>query len=384
VSSLLVFDPTIDSPVETIKRALSRALARYRPVAGRLDGHGGIACTDEGVTFVGASANSSLEDAAVEEMDLAILYPGLVCRNDEPLLLLQVTEFSCGGFVVGVTANHVLADGAGMAQFLHAVAEFARGMTQPSCSLPVPVRSWDDDSFRGLRLPAPTSAAQKSRIENEPPRLARLDIVVPSRLISRIRADEPCTVLDAVMAVLWRCRTRAAMAPGAAAAESPAALKFVCNMRSYVGAPPRYYGNCIRAQVVLATVGAVADGCIGDLVRLIRRAKEKIPDLLSCGDKNGGRGEGREADRAAPGWYEGFSVTDWRYLGLDAIDLGGGVPARVLWHIKGIMEPGCVVCSPRRAAGRDGGGVDVSSMFLKPEHVDAFLAELARMAASAE
>ena len=69
-------------------------------------------------------------------------------------------------------------------------------------------------------------------------------------------------------------------------------------------------------------------------------------------------------------------------IGLDAIDFGSCAPARVLWHAKRIMEPGCVVCPPRRA-GRDG-GVDVSTVFVKPEHVDAFLGELARLAASAE
>ena len=53
---LLAFDRPIDEPVETIKRALARALAHYRPAAGRLDGRGGIACTGEGVAFVGASA----------------------------------------------------------------------------------------------------------------------------------------------------------------------------------------------------------------------------------------------------------------------------------------------------------------------------------------
>jgi hypothetical protein len=46
------------------------------------------------------------------------------------------------------------------------------------------------------------------------------------------------------------------------------------------------------------------------------------------------------------------------------------------------MEPGCVVCPPRWV-GRDS-GVDVSTMFVKPEHVEAFLGELARLAASAE
>ena len=83
VASLFVFDRTVDEPVLTVKRALSRALAHYRPVAGRLAGDGSIACTDEGVPFVAASASCSLEEAtpALEQMDLAVLYPGLLCRD---------------------------------------------------------------------------------------------------------------------------------------------------------------------------------------------------------------------------------------------------------------------------------------------------------------
>ncbi|CAN6270549.1 unnamed protein product [Urochloa humidicola] len=386
-TSLFVFDHPIDEPAENIKRALSRALAHYRPVAGRLNGAGGIACTDDGVTFVAASASCTLRDvtaAALLETDLAVLYPGLLCREADPLLMVQVTEFACGGFVVAVTSNHVLSDGAGMAQFLHSVAELARGVA-PSPSRLFPIRSWDGGaSCRSL--PAPALAVPKSpaTIQREPPpRLDRLDVVIPSGLIRRVKAGgfggEPCTTLDAAMAVLWRCRTRAAFCAGDA--DSPAPLKFVCNMRALAGAPAGYYGNCIRAQVVTATAGAVAGGCIGDLVRLIRRAKERIPDLLS-----GGRVAAAEQAPKPPVWYEAFSVTDWRYLGLDAVDFGGGAPARVLWHIKRILEPGCVVCPPRRGGrgGGGGGGLDVSSMFVKPEHADAFLGELERLAASVE
>ncbi|CAL5032764.1 unnamed protein product [Urochloa decumbens] len=389
-TSLFVFDRPIDQPAETIRRALSRALAHYRPFAGRLDGAGGvIACTDDGATFVAASASCPLCEAtaaALHEMDdLAVLYLGLLCRDADPLLMVQVTEFACGGFVVGVTSNHVVADGAGMSQFLRAVADLARdGVAPPPSRLLFPIRTWDGGALC-RSLPVPVLAVPKSpaTIQQEPPpRLARLDVVVPYGLIRHIKVGgfgtggEQCTALDAVMAVLWRCRTRAALS----AAESPAPLKFVCNMRTLAGAPAGYYGNCIRTQVVMATAGAVSGGSIGDLVRLIRRAKEKIPDLLSGG---GGGAAADPAPAATPVWYEAFSVTDWRYLGLDAIDFGGGAPARVLWHIKRILEPGCVVCPPRRAGGDGGDGVDVTSMFVKAEHADAFLGELASLAASA-
>lgn len=168
-TSLLVFDCTIDEPVETIKRALSIALTHYCPITGRLDGAGGIACTDEGVTFVGPAASCALNEAtvALPEMDLAVCYPGpgLLSRDADPLLLVQVTEFACSGFVVGVTSNHVVADGAGMAQFLRAVGELAREISPSSC---LPVRSWDES----LPVWSTVLAAKASTMEHEPQHLA--------------------------------------------------------------------------------------------------------------------------------------------------------------------------------------------------------------------
>lgn len=67
---------------------------------------------------------------------------------------------------------------------------------------------------------------------------------------------------------------------------------------------------------------------------------------------------------------------------MDATDMGGGVPARVTWQPERTMVPACVVC-PKRRDGRDG-DVDVSAMFVREEHVDAFLGELARLVAESE
>ncbi|KAF8641606.1 hypothetical protein HU200_067797 [Digitaria exilis] len=136
---LLAFDRPIHNPVATIKAALSRTLAHcYHPVAGRLDGEGGIACTGEDVAFVAASASCDLDEeamATLQHMDLTVRCPGPFCRDEDPLLLVQVTDFSSGGFTVGVTWNHVLADGKGIAQFLQAVGEVAcrrRRSSRPS------------------------------------------------------------------------------------------------------------------------------------------------------------------------------------------------------------------------------------------------------------
>ncbi|WVZ83857.1 hypothetical protein U9M48_030953 [Paspalum notatum var. saurae] len=370
VTSLLVFDRAIHDPVQTIKMALSRALAHYRPLAGRLDGAGNIACTDEGVPFVAASAGCALQDATPAALrqaeDLVVRYPGLLCRDAaDPLLLVQVTEFACGGFAVGVTSNHVAADGVGMGQFLQAVGELARGVSAPSVA---PTRRWDDG---GGALPAAPPPKSSTAAERDARRLVRLDVVVPSGLIGRVKAGrfggERCTALDAVMAVLWRCRTRATTTAG----DAPARLNFVCNVRARAGAPAGYYGNCLHMQAVEATAGEVAGSEIGHLVRLIRLAKAKVPGGGDDEDSGVVAGADEQQQQPQPLWYEAFNVTDWRNLGLDAVDFGGGAPARVLWQEERTTVPGCVVCPPRRkgAAGReDDDGVDVSTMFVVPEH----------------
>jgi len=48
-------------------------------------------------------------------------------------MLVQVTAFSFGGFVVGVTWNHGVGDTMGIAQFLQAVGEMARLLRQWYC-----------------------------------------------------------------------------------------------------------------------------------------------------------------------------------------------------------------------------------------------------------
>ncbi|KAM0847165.1 hypothetical protein ACQ4PT_055208 [Festuca glaucescens] len=92
-----------------------------------------IVCTGEGVPFVAAAASCALDNAGLLHLlDLAVRYPAEYCRLSDPLLLMQVTSLTCGGFVVGMTNNHVMADAAGLAQFMQAISKLARGMPMPS------------------------------------------------------------------------------------------------------------------------------------------------------------------------------------------------------------------------------------------------------------
>lgn len=126
VTSFLAYEGPVHNPAESIQRALSQTLVQYHPIAGRLfQAASGkdltISCTNEGVQFVAARANCSLAEiklvdsplsAELIKDDLAtIISPHGRYRHTDPLLSMQVTEFSCGGFVIGTTSNHVIADG---------------------------------------------------------------------------------------------------------------------------------------------------------------------------------------------------------------------------------------------------------------------------------
>jgi hypothetical protein len=380
VTMLLAYEQPIDEPVKTIKKALSRALIHYYPVAGRLAGGAGpydgemhIVCSSncqQGVSFVGASAECALDDMPAALLDdLAMDYPEQFrCQQADALLLMQVTVFSCGGFYVGVTWNHVLADGVGIGQFLQAVGELARGMSRPSI---LPVRS-DDALWASHRQGIVAGSISGMEITND---LAFLDLTIPWSLISQVKAEigfahghKPCTVFEVVVAVIWQCRTRSVLSDNP---EAPVSLIFPSNVRDLLGARHGYYGNCCVTQSAQATSGQVGNGETKDVVKLIRRVRENIQAMFNNNDNLGAMQE-KETLRIG---YKTLMVSSWRNLGLEAADFGGGRPARVRWLCKKVCVPHCVVCPPCKGKN----GVNVLAHIVKKEHVDAFLRELAAL-----
>jgi hypothetical protein len=370
---LFVFEHAIQEPVETIKRGLSQALVHYYPMAGRFGtgaaaaaGEVVIRCTGEGVGFVAASANCTIRDVQalpdpLLQRELAIFYPATDgrCSEVDPLVLMQVTVFSCGGFVLGVTWSHAVADGVGIAQFVQAVGELARGLPSPSI---VPVRQ-DDSVLLGRQPRSSTNSSQPAigrRLQLT--QAAELDITVKPSLINRMRdryasmnSGRPCTVFEAVAAVLWRCRTRAIRSgPDAAVV-----LTFGANVRELVGAKPGYYGNCVMPRLVTASSGTVGNGDVMDLVKVVQ------------GAKNGDQPEVDEHLQIE--WYNILSITSWRNIGLEAPDFGGGKPARVKCHVRDAPLPICIACIPCSDE------YNVLFVSVKEDHANAFLHELADM-----
>ncbi|KAL5213992.1 hypothetical protein ABZP36_003144 [Zizania latifolia] len=349
-TSFHVFEGRIHEPAETIRRALSHALVHYYPFAGRVSGGDGkdvvFSCTGEGVVFVAATAKCTLED---------------------------VTEFACGGFVVGVTWNHGLADGFGLAQFLCAVGELARGLPSPSV---VPVMY--DESLPDI--PQLFNLLRQSAAGFKPEHVdfAYCDVTIPWSFVNLVKAEfssriagRRCSVFEVVTAAIWQSRTRAI---DGHLGGSLAPLVFAANVRKHVGAKDGYYGNCITSQLVAATGDAVADGDIVDVVKLIKDAKERIPELLAKKQLAAVVEDGLVEALCG---YSALYLSSWAGIGFDGVDFGGGRPARVMPNMEVLMVPTCAPCLP--CSRKDGVGVNVIASCVTDEHVDVFRAELARL-----
>ncbi|CAN4098955.1 unnamed protein product [Withania somnifera] len=119
-------------PNAAIQLGLQKALAIYREWAGRLgnDEHENsvIFLNDEGVRFVEASADSTLDKVMPFKPSASLLnlHPSL--NNVVELVQVQVTRFTCGSLVVGFTAHHTVADGHSTSNFLVAWGQACRGL----------------------------------------------------------------------------------------------------------------------------------------------------------------------------------------------------------------------------------------------------------------
>ncbi|XP_049380584.1 agmatine hydroxycinnamoyltransferase 1-like [Solanum stenotomum] len=119
-------------PTSTIEMGLRKTLSIYREWAGRIgeDEHGnrGVFLNDEGVRFIEASVDASLDEVLPlkPSPSMLSLHPSL--KDVVELIQVQVTRFMCGSVVVGFTGHHMIADGHAASNFFVAWGQACRGM----------------------------------------------------------------------------------------------------------------------------------------------------------------------------------------------------------------------------------------------------------------
>jgi hypothetical protein len=233
------------------------------------------------------------------------------------VIYLQVTTFTCGGFVVGLRTNHAVADGTGAAQFLNAIGDLARGLPEPRVK-PVWARDrFPDPDIKPGPLPElPVLALEYIAFDFPAAYLGKLKSQYAASTGGKI-----CSAFDIVIAKLWQCRTRAIDA-GAGAGPN-VRLCFFASVRHVLKLEEGYYGNAIFPVKVSAPAEKVAGSSVIELVGMVRDAKRRMAE--ECLSWAEGRTGGRDPFQMTFN-YESVYVSDWSKLGFNDVDYGCGAP----------------------------------------------------------
>ncbi|XP_030937016.1 benzyl alcohol O-benzoyltransferase-like [Quercus lobata] len=281
--------------VKIIREALSKTLVFYYPFAGRLrEGPGAklmVECTGEGVMFIEADADVSLDQfghaihppfPCIDELLYDV--PGSGEMLNCPLLLIQVTRLRCGGFIFALRLNHLMSDAPSIVQFMNAMGEMARGVCAPSIP---PV--WQRELLNARNPPQVTCTHHEfdelvkpqSLIINSLHELACCSFFFGSTEVCAIRKRIPhhlgkYSTFEVLTAFMWRCRT-IALSPDP---EDQVRLIFMNNVRAILNPPlPRgYYGNAYAISLAVTTARELCENPLEYALELVRKAKANVND----------------------------------------------------------------------------------------------------------
>ncbi|KAJ0980683.1 hypothetical protein J5N97_008938 [Dioscorea zingiberensis] len=342
-----------DDIIEKVKRAVSESfLIPYYFMAGRLSFNEHtkrleLVCNNKGVFFVGATSKLSLMDLG----DVSLPHPSfhhLILRphapislSDTPLFTIQVTRFSCGGYSIGFVTNHSTMDGRAAVEMLENLASICRGEPQlkttnlnldRSCIKPrspplikyqhpeYTTSSFSSSSFTSSSHHMISTISPLSQIS--PTHSYKLFSFTSSMIQSlKLKSMTHCSSFEAMVAHLWRARTKAVFDDP----EATSTVLFAVDIRGKVKPPLPcgFIGNAVITAAASAKVVDMDERPLSFCVEMVKEAIERVSDdeyVRSVIDW-------LEVYRGVPSAGNGnFYVSAWWKLPFHELDFGHGRP----------------------------------------------------------
>ncbi|KAL1564946.1 shikimate O-hydroxycinnamoyltransferase [Salvia divinorum] len=324
-----------------LKAALSRALVDFYPYAGRLrkddNGRIEINCNGEGVLFVEAECDGSLDDLGdfcTPKPDLS-LTPTVDYSHGIstfPLFLVKLTRFKCGGVSLGFANDHHTSDGISAVHFINTWSEIARGLTTVHpISLDRSILSAHNPSrpiFRHIEhqpLP-PLKTTLHGDTTSSTFRLSRDHINALKQKCND--SSWNYTTYEVVAGHVWRCVSIARRLPR----DQETKLQFPLNARQKLRPPlpEGYFGNGIFYTGALALSGELESKPLRFAVERVHEAIARMDDeylrsALDYLELHMGKVEGiiRSQNNVK---CPNFGITNWVRLSFYEADFGWGKP----------------------------------------------------------
>ncbi|XP_066338410.1 agmatine coumaroyltransferase-2-like [Miscanthus floridulus] len=287
-----------------LEAGLGAALAEYPEWAGRLGfdarGNRAILLNGAGACFVEATADVPLDSVMPLQpatSETLSLHPSGEDDDavdvDGELMLVQVTRFTCGSFVVGTAAQHLVADGLAFRSFVNAWGQATRGAAID----PVPVH--DRVSFfvrrdpprvefehRGAEYKQPrteTQAGSRKSRSNVDDKVVMHSVNFSREFVAELKkrasagAPGPYSTLQCVAAHLWRCVTKARRLDGCTGTE----LRISVNGRArmhHPRVPEGYTGNVVLWARTTTTAGYLVRRPLREVVEVVSKAVAAMDD----------------------------------------------------------------------------------------------------------
>ncbi|XP_077222606.1 shikimate O-hydroxycinnamoyltransferase-like [Tasmannia lanceolata] len=336
-----------------LKMCLSKALVPFYPLAGRLSRDKGgriqIDCNAAGVLFVEANTAAVVNDFGdfAPTNELKQLIPLINYPEDisaDPLLVLQVTYFKCGGVSLGVGMQHQVVDGYSGIHFINHWSDVARGLdlTIPPFIDRTHLRARDPPTpkFHHIEYQPPPSMKTQSPLGTSSTSTSAAIFKITTEHLSLLksRCREVVTHLNnctttgyssyqVLAGHVWQCATKARGLPEDQ--ETKLYINVDSRFRLRPTLPLGYFGNAIFPATPIAVSGDLqsrpltyAVGKIHDeLVRMDDEYLRSALDYLELQPDLSALARG-------PHTYEcpNIKITSWSRLPIYDADFGWGRP----------------------------------------------------------